>query len=139
MEKLLFAVLVAGVGLIGPQSPVSLPLVIEVRAATGERVVLRVNGGDGVDLLANAAGLRTEGRRLTEFVAPGTLEIRGGEGELELNSAHPRTDFVLVFKRGTAGVTREFETRGQHAVIRVRGSEVTVSGETITMREVRSP
>lgn len=139
MGKLLFAVLLAAVGLLGPQSSASLPLVIEVRPATGERVVLRVNGAESVHLLANAAGLRTEGKRLTEFVAPGTLEITGGEGELELHSADPRTDFVLAVKRGTGANTRELETRGQHAVIRVRGSEVTISGEIMTMREVRSP
>src|SRR5688572_24464371 len=116
-----------------------MPFMVEIRPATGEEVVLRVEGGDGIHLRASAAGFRLQGKRLAEFVAPGTLEITGGEGELELHSADPRAGFILSFKREAGGVSREFEARGQRATIRVRGGEVTVEAETMIMREPRAP
>jgi hypothetical protein len=66
-------------------------------------------------------------------------EITAGEGELELQSAGLGGDFVLSFKRETAGVVREFEARGQRAAIRVRRGGVTVDAENMIMREVRAP
>jgi hypothetical protein len=101
--KLVFTLLLAGAWLLAPPAPPSLPLVVDVRPATGEHVVLRINGGDSV------------------------------------RSADPRVGFVLSLKREAAGVSREFEARGQRAVIRVRGGEVSVDAETMTMREVRPP
>jgi hypothetical protein len=139
MGKLVFAVLLAGAGLLVPPAPKSLPFVVEVRPATGERVVLRVDRSDSLHVLASADGLRTEGKRLVELVAPGRLEITAGEGELQLQSADPSAGFVLSFKRETAGVVREFEARGERATIRVRGSDVTVDAESMIMREVRAP
>jgi hypothetical protein len=139
MGKLVFAVLLAGAGLLVPPAPKSLPLVVEVRPVTGEQVVLRVDRSDSLQILVSAAGLRMEGRRLVELVAPGTLEITGGEGELQLHSADLAASFVLSFKRETAGVVREFEARGRRATIRVRGGEVTVDAENMIMREVRAP
>jgi hypothetical protein len=138
--KLVFAVLLAGAGCLVPPSTRSLPLVVDVRPATGEQAVLRVDGGEGLRTRVTAAGLRLDaGGRLAEFVAPGTLEIIGGEGELELSSAAPGPGFVLGFKRGVAGVRRELEARGQHAVIRVRGGQVSIEAETMNMREIRAP
>jgi hypothetical protein len=139
MGKLVFAVLLAGAGLLVPPAPKSLPLVVEVRPVTGEQVVLRVDRSDSLQILVSADGLRMEGRRLVEFVAPGTLEITGGEGELQLHSADPGAGFVLSFKREAAGVVRELEARGSRATIRVRGGEVTVDAENMIMREVRAP
>jgi hypothetical protein len=60
-------------------------------------------------------------------------EITAGEGELELQSAGLGGDFVLSFKRETAGVVREFEARGQ------RAGGVTVDAENMIPREVRAP
>ena len=139
MGKLVLTVLLAAAGLFVPPPPASMPFVVEVRPATGEQVVLRVDRGDSLHLRASAAGLSLRGRRLAEFVAPGTLEITGGEGELELHSADPRADFILSFKREAGGVSREFEARGQRAVIRVHRGEVTVEAETMIMREARAP
>jgi hypothetical protein len=139
MSKLVLAVLVATAGCLVRPTSRSLPLVVEVRPATGERVVLHVDGGDRLHVRATAAGLRTNGGRLVELVAPGTLEITGGEGELRLRSAEPSADFVIGFKRKAAGVGRELEARGQHAAIRVRGGQVTIEAETMTIREVRGP
>jgi hypothetical protein len=139
MGKLVFTILLAGAGLLVPPAPASLPFLVQVRPATGDRVVLRVDRGDSLHVLASAVGLSIDGRRFTEFVAPGTLEITGGEGELELRSADPGVAFVLSFKRETAGVSREFEARGERAVIRVRGGDVTVAAESMTMRAARAP
>ena len=138
MRKLVFAVLLAGACVLVPPAPESLPFVVEVRPATGERVVLRVERSDGLHVLASADGLRTEGKRLVELVAPGRLEITGVEGELQLQSAEPGSDFVLTFKREAAGVVHELG-RGQRATIRVRRGQVTVDAENVTMREVRAP
>jgi hypothetical protein len=139
MGKLVLAVLVAAAGCLVPRTPQLEPFVVEVRPATGERVVLHVDGGDNLRLRANAVGLRTDGRRLVELVAPGTLEITGGEGELQLRSADPNAGFALGFKREAVGLHQELEARGRHASIRVRRGQVTIHGENMTMREVRSP
>lgn len=138
MRKLLFGVLLAGACVLVPPAARSLPFVVEVRPATGERVVLRVERSGSLHVLASADGLRTEGKRLVELVAPGRLEITGGEGELQLQSAEPGSDFVLTFKREAAGVVSELG-RGQRATIRVRRGQVTVAAESVTMREVRAP
>jgi hypothetical protein len=138
MGKLVLAVLLAGAGLLVPPAPKSLPFVVEVRPVTGEEVVLRVDRSGSLHILVSAAGLRTAGRRF-EFVAPGTLEITAGEGELQLTSADPGAGFVLTVKREAAGVVREVEARGPQARIRVRGGEVTVDADNMSMREVRAP
>jgi hypothetical protein len=139
MGKVVFTALLAGAGLLVPPAPRTLPFVVEVRPAAGEHVVLRVDRADSLRVRATAAGLRVEGGRLVELVAPGTLEITGGEGELQLLAAKPGAGFVLGFKREAGGVRREFEASGQRATIRVRGGQVTVDAETMAMREVRAP
>jgi hypothetical protein len=139
MGKLLLTVLLAGCGLLVRPTPASLPIVIEIRPETGERVVLHVDRGRSLYVRVAAAGLRSEGRRFTELVAPATLEITGGRGELKLRSADPGMRFVLNVPREVAGVSHVLEARGEHAVIRVRGSQLELSTETVTMREVRSP
>jgi hypothetical protein len=139
MGKLLFTLLLAAVGCLVRPTPASLPIVIEIRPETGEQVVLRVERGKSLHVRASAAGLRTEGGRLMELVAPATVEITGGKGELELRSADPGMRFVLGVKREVAGVSRVFEARGEYAVIRVRGSQLELSTEEMTMREVRAP
>jgi hypothetical protein len=137
MTKLVFTALLAGAGLLISRGPTSMPFVVEVRPAAGEHVVLHVDRSDSLDVRASATGLRTQGGRLVEFVAPGTLEITGGEGELELVAADSGAHFVLAFERETGGVRRQFEARGTRATIRVRGDQVTVQAESL--REVRVP
>jgi hypothetical protein len=139
MGKLVFTALLAGAGLLIPPALTSMPFVVDVRPAAGEHVVLRVDRADSLHVRATAAGLRVEGGRLVEFVAPGTLEITGGDGALELVAANPGAGFVLGFKREVGGVRREFEASGRRATIRVRGGQLFVDAETMTMREVRAP
>jgi hypothetical protein len=115
------------------------PLRVEIRPASGEQVALRVKGGDGLQLNVQAYGLGTKDRRLVEFTAPGTLEITGGEGELELSAADTAQRFILIVKRDAAGVTRELETRGPRATIRLRDGKMQIEAESMTMREVRAP
>src|SRR5688572_1394684 len=104
MGKLPVAILLAGAAFpvlscaSGPH-----PLTVEIRPASGEQVALLVKGGNGLQLSARASGLATKDRRLVEFTAPGTLEITGGEGELELSAADTAQHFILIVKRDAAG------------------------------------
>lgn len=112
---------------------------VDIRPASGEQVALLVKGGDGLRLSAQAYGLGTKSRRLVEFTAPGTLEIAGGEGDLELSTADTAQRFLMIVKREVGGVTRELETQGQRAVIRMRDGKMKVEAESMTTREVRAP
>jgi hypothetical protein len=47
--------------------------------------------------------------------------------------------FLLIVKSEVAGITRELETCGQWAVIRVHDGQVTIHGEAMTMRDIRAP
>lgn len=147
MAKLPFAVMLVSGALFSAPScatrshPLEVhPLRVEVRPASGEEVALLVKVGDGLQLSARAQGLGTKDRRLLEFTAPGSLDIVGSEGDLELSAADTTQRFVMTVKREVAGVTRELlETQGQWAIIRMRDGKMKVETESMTMREVRTP
>jgi hypothetical protein len=139
-RKLPFAVLLAGAAFLGVScASRPHPQRVEVRPASGAQVALLVKVGGGLQLHVQAEGFGMNDRRLVELTAPGTLQITGGEGELELSTADTAQRFILIVKRDAAGVTRQLETLGQLAVIRMRGGKMEVEAESMSMREVRAP
>ena len=135
-----FALLVAGGAfLVASCASRPHPLRVEVRPASGEHVALLVKVGDGLHLNAQSDGFAMKDRRLIEFTAPGTLEITGGGGDLELSAADTAQRFILVVRRHAAGVGPEFETRGPRATIRLRDGKMQIEAESMTMREGRAP
>lgn len=139
MGKLVLAMLVAGAALVDSAPSAWLPTVIEVRPASGESVDIRIAGGDGLLFKANGASVKAQGKRLLELTAPGTLEITGGDGSMELTSVDGRSSFVLSVKRTTGRRTVIFEARGERATIRVLAGNVEIEGPSMGMREVRTP
>ena len=140
MKELPFALLVAGAAfLVASCASRPHPWRVEIRPVSGQQVALLVKGGAGLQFNAQAEALAMKDRRLLELTAPGTLEITGGEGELEFSAADPAQRFILIVKRDTAGVTRQLETLGPRAVIGMRDGKMRIEGESMTMREVRAP
>jgi hypothetical protein len=138
MGKLVFAILLAGVGLLNRTPSLPLPMVIDVRPASGASVDIRVAGGEGILFKATGA-LKRQGMRLTELTAPATLEVTGGDGAMVLTSVDGKSSFVLTVKHRYGRVTRVLEARGEQATIRVLAGNVEIEGPTMTMREARTP
>ena len=139
VRTLVFAVLLAGCARFVPPTQMAAPFTVVIEPVNAERVVLRLNAARRLRVYASAAGLRSEGGRIVEFVAPGTLQFTGGEGELELETADPGARFVLSVRHDKEGVVHAFETRGHRAAIRLRRGQASIEGEDMTMRMVRSP
>jgi hypothetical protein len=139
MGKLVLAILLAGARLLEPTPPASLPTVIDIRPVSGESVVIRVAGGDGILFKANMPGIKRQGMRLTELTAPGTLEITGGDGTMELSSVDGTSSFVLSVQSNAGRRTRVLEALGEHATIRVLAGSVEIEAARMSMREVRAP
>jgi hypothetical protein len=134
MVKILVALLLSGTGLLVTPRQVATPFLVEIRPMTGDRVELRVDGGSGLHFRANAGGIRAEGGRLVGFVAPGTLEITGGEGALDLSSVDTTSRFVLIVKRAVPGGISHLEASGRRAVLSVRGGQLEIAGEAMRAR-----
>ena len=139
MGKLVLAILLAGAGLLSPTPSVSLPTLIEIQPARGDSVDVRVAVGEGVLLRAKGVGLKAHGKRLLELTAPGTLEITGGEGAIELSSVDGKSSFILKVSHNLGRITRLIEARGERATIRVLAGNVEFEAPSASMREVRTP
>ena len=140
MGKLVLAILLAGAGVLNATATASLPTVVDVQPARGESVTIRVTGGEGILFKATGAGLSLDrsSSRLAELTAPGTLEITGGEGAMELTSTDGGS-FVLSIKFEGRRTTRVLEARGDRATIRVLAGNVDIEAPSTRMREIRTP